>query len=97
MEERRPMHVIVAPVLLLLLALLHAPPQAQALFFDFLPADLVQLGASEPVTLALTGLTLLSLARLSAPSERGARSRAPEAAPPAAVPKTLPTSVERAA
>jgi hypothetical protein len=91
------MRVIVAPVLLLLLALLHGPPQAQALFFDFLPADLVQLGASEPVTLALTGLTLLSLARLSALSERGARPRAADAAQAAPVPETLPTSVKRAA
>jgi hypothetical protein len=91
------MHVIVAPVLLLLLALLHAPPQAQALFFDFLPADLVQLGASEPVTLALTGLTLLSLARLSALSERGARQRAVDAAQSAPIPETLPTSIKRAA
>jgi hypothetical protein len=96
------MRVIVAPVMMLLLALLHAPPQAQALFFDFLPADLKQFGASEPVTLALTGLALLSLARLSAPSDRTARQAAgstrTEAALQAApTPDTLPTSVERAA
>jgi hypothetical protein len=97
------MRVIVAPVMLLLLALLHAPPQAQALFFDFLPVDLAEFGASEPVTLALTGLALLSLARLSAPSDRSASQRAagptPAEAPlqAAPTPEALPTSVERAA
>jgi hypothetical protein len=93
------MRVVVAPVMLLLLALLHAPPQAQALFLDFLPADLLQLGASEPVTLTLTGLTLLSLARLSAPPDRRARQRAarPRPAEAGPVPQPLPTSVKRAA
>ena len=95
------MRLIVAPIMTLMLVVLHAPPQAQALFFDFLPADLVQLGASEPVTLALTGLALLSLARLSARSDRHARSGASRppvaAAPVTPEPQALSTSVKRAA
>jgi hypothetical protein len=96
------MRVIVAPMMVMLLALLHAPPQAQALLFDLLPPDLVQLGSSEPFTLALTGLTLLSLARLSTPGVRGAdepsaRPMPTEAVRAAAASETLPTSVKPAA
>jgi hypothetical protein len=96
------MRVIVAPIMVMLLALLHAPPQAQALLFDLLPPNLVQLGSSEPVTLALTGLTLLSLARLSASGaresdERAARPMRAEAVRAAAASETLPTSVKPAA
>lgn len=69
------MRGLVAPVMIMLLALLHAPNQAQALFFDFLPADWVQLGSSEPVTLVLTGLALLSLGRLTVNGARGAAAR----------------------
>lgn len=74
------MRGLVAPVMIMLLALLHAPNQAQALFFDFLPADWVQLGSSEPVTLVLTGLALLSLGRLSVNGARGAAERRPRPA-----------------
>jgi hypothetical protein len=96
------MRVIVAPMMVMLLALLHAPPQAQALLFDLLPSNLVQLGSSEPVTLALTGLTLLSLARLSTPGVRDASERAARPVPADAVravaaSETLPTSVKPAA
>jgi len=61
---------LISAVMLLLLAVLHAPTQAQALFFDFLPADLFQLGSSEPVTLLITGIALLSLARVGLSSSR---------------------------
>lgn len=71
------MRGIVAPVMILLLVLLHAPTQAQALLFDFFPADWVHLGSSEPVTLVLTGLALLSLARVSLSGARGAAERRP--------------------
>ncbi len=72
------MQGVVAPLMILLLALLHAPNQAQALLFDFLPANWVALGSSEPVTLLLTGLALFSLGRVSLTSARGpARHHAP--------------------
>lgn len=58
------MRRVVASLLLLLLAVLHAPPQAQAfvlsMFHDLFPFG----GTSEPGMLLLTGLTLLSLAHL---------------------------------
>lgn len=76
------MRGLVAPVMVLLLAVLHAPNQAQALLFDFLPADWVQLGSSEPVTLVLTGLALLSLGRVSVSGARGAAERRPRSARP---------------
>lgn len=72
------MRRLISAVMLLLLAVLHAPMQAQALFFDFLPADLFHLGTSEPVTLLITGIALLSLARVGLTSSRGADAdRAP--------------------
>jgi len=49
--------------MMLLLAVLHAPLSAQALMSSFLP-DLFPLGTSEPAMLLLTGLALLSLARV---------------------------------
>ena len=55
------MRKFVAPVLLLLLAVLHAPTQAQALVSSFFP-DIFPLASSEPILLLLTGLALLSLA-----------------------------------
>lgn len=69
------MRRFVSAVMILLLAVVHAPTQAQALFFDFLPADLFQLGTSEPVTLLLTGIALLSLARVGPVNQRGADGR----------------------
>jgi hypothetical protein len=88
--------------MILLLGLLHAPNQAQALLFDFLPADWVQLGSSEPVTLVLTGLALLSLARISVSAGRSAersQSRTPvrSAAEPTLGAEAAPTSTRRAA
>ena len=95
------MRGMVAPVMVLLLALLHAPPQAQALLFDYLPSDIVQLSASEPVTLLLTALALLSLARVGTASGRGAASDVPASPAPVGRPNTAPqhtaTSRDRAA
>jgi|GEM_PF-2486067 len=62
--------LLVVPLVVLLLTVLHGPTQAQALFFDFLPFSLA---ASEPITLLLTGVTLLTLARIGAASADGAR------------------------
>jgi hypothetical protein len=57
------MRRVVAPLMVLLLAVLHGPTQAQALmssfFSGYLPA-----GTNEPAMLVLTGVVLLSLARL---------------------------------
>jgi hypothetical protein len=55
------MRKILAPLLLLLLAVVHAPRQAQALVSSFFP-DIFPLATSEPVMLFLTGLALISLA-----------------------------------
>ena len=55
------MRKIVALLLLLMLAIVHAPRQAQALVSSFFP-DIFPLATSEPVMLLLTGLALLSLA-----------------------------------
>ena len=54
---------VIAPVSLLLLAIVHAPMPAQARFFDLLPYPLA---TSEPVVLVLTGIALLSLSRYRA-------------------------------
>jgi hypothetical protein len=53
--------------MLLLLAVLHAPTQAQALVSSFLPDFFFS--TNEPATLILTGVALLSL------SQVGSRSR----------------------
>jgi hypothetical protein len=53
----------VALLMMLLLAVLHAPSSAQALMSSLLP-DLFQFGTSEPAMLLLTGIALLSLARV---------------------------------
>jgi hypothetical protein len=58
------MRKFVAPVLLLLLAVVHAPTPAQALVSSFFP-DIFPLATSEPVLLLLTGLALLSLSSVS--------------------------------
>lgn len=58
------MRRVVASLLLLLLAVVHAPTQAQAYVFfvfqDFFPFS----STNEPGMLLLTGITLLSLAYL---------------------------------
>lgn len=73
-------------ILILLLVVVHAPSQAQALLFlDFLPTDLLPFGTNEPVMLLLTGLALIALGRIGSPR----RVPAVEAEPAA-----VPTSVE---
>jgi hypothetical protein len=52
-----------ASILVLLLAVVHAPTQAQALVFSVFQ-DLFPFGANEPGMLFLTGLALLSLSQL---------------------------------
>ena len=57
------MHRAVALLMILLLAVLHAPTSAQALMSSLLP-DLFPFGTSEPAMLVLTGVALLALARI---------------------------------
>ena len=54
------MRKIIAPVMLLLLAVVHGPTQAQALVSSLFPS-VFPLATSEPAMLFLTGLALLSL------------------------------------
>ena len=63
---------VIAPVSLLLLAIVHAPLPAQARFFDLLPYPLP---TSEPVVLVLTGIALLSLSRYRAHRTRSTDRR----------------------
>lgn len=72
------MRILICPMMILLLAVLHAPTQAQALLFDFLPADFLPLNTSEPITLLLTGVALLGLARVGLPTSRGVSERPSE-------------------
>jgi hypothetical protein len=53
----------VAAVMLLLLAIVHAPGSAQALVFSLLP-DFLALGTYEPMVLMLTGAALFGLAQV---------------------------------
>lgn len=69
------MRILICPIMVLLLVVLHAPTQAQALLFDFLPADFRPLNTSEPITLLLTGVALLGLARVGLPTSRGMNER----------------------
>jgi hypothetical protein len=57
------MRKVVALLMILVLAVLHAPSSAQALMSSFLP-DFFPLGTSEPGMLLLTGVALLCLARV---------------------------------
>jgi hypothetical protein len=57
------MQKAVGLIMVLMLAVLHAPSSAQALMSSLLP-DLFPLGTSEPAMLVLTGVTLLTLSRL---------------------------------
>ena len=52
---------VIASIALLLLAVIHAPSQAQALVFSVF-GDLFPFSTNEPMTLLLTGVALLSLA-----------------------------------
>jgi hypothetical protein len=64
------MRRFVGLVVLLVLAVLHAPSQAQALlFFDLFPSELIS--TNEPVILLLTGVALITLARVGV-QRRGA-------------------------
>jgi hypothetical protein len=54
------MRKTIAPVMLLLLAIVHGPTQAQALVSSLFP-NVFPLATSEPAMLFLTGLALLSL------------------------------------
>ncbi len=65
---------VLAPAAWLVLAVVHTPVTAQARLFDFLPAELRGLNSSEPFVLLLTGIALLSLARLG-PPRRAASAR----------------------
>ena len=62
------------PLMLLMLVVLHAPTQAQALmpsfFLGLFPSDLLAVGTSEPMTLLLTGVALLGLSRVGTPRHR---------------------------
>jgi len=57
------MRRVVASLMLLLLAVLHGPTQAQALVSSLFSGHL-PVGTNEPAMLFLTGVVLLSLARL---------------------------------
>jgi len=70
------MRKVVTPVILLLVAIVHAPLPAQARLFELLPYPFA---TSEPVVLFLTGIALLSLGRFG--SHR-ARSRDERLEPP---------------
>jgi len=74
---------------------------AQALLFDFLPADWLQLGSNEPVTPVLTGLAVLSPARDSLSGARAAAERPRpvrvRANQPGISAEVTPTSSRRAA
>jgi hypothetical protein len=65
----------VTVVMILVLAVLHAPSSAQALMSAFWP-DLFPLGTGEPAVLLLTGLALLCLARRETPPPARRESRA---------------------
>jgi len=60
---------VLASLLVLLLAVVHTPTQAQALVFSVFQ-DFFAFGTNEPGMLLLTGLTLLSLAHLGRPRSR---------------------------
>lgn len=53
----------VAAVMLLLLAIVHAPGSAQALMFSLFP-DFLTFGAHEPMVLLVTGAALFTLAQV---------------------------------
>jgi hypothetical protein len=60
---------VLASLLVLLLAVVHAPTQAQALVFSVFQ-DLFPFRTNEPGILLLTGIMLLSLSRLGPPRSR---------------------------
>jgi hypothetical protein len=66
-EESSAMSRIIASIALLLLAVVHAPSQAQALVFSVFQDLFPFSTTNEPITLVLTGIGLLSLAQLGRP------------------------------
>jgi hypothetical protein len=58
---------IIASIALLLLAVVHAPSQAQALVFSVFQDLFPFSTTNEPITLILTGIGLLSLAQFGRP------------------------------
>ncbi|HET7343188.1 MAG TPA: hypothetical protein VFL90_17105 [Methylomirabilota bacterium] len=67
-EESRVMSRMLASLALLLLAVTHAPTQAQALVFSVFGG--FPFSTNEPVMLVLTGVALLSLAQVGRPRSR---------------------------
>lgn len=63
------MRRIVALLVLLLLAVVHTPWQAQAVVFSVF-SDYLALPAGEPGMLILTGIALITLAQLGRPRAR---------------------------
>jgi hypothetical protein len=63
------MRRVVAPLILLLLAVVYTPTQAQALVFSLFP-DIRPLASSEPAMLLLTGVALLTFAAAGRPRSR---------------------------
>jgi hypothetical protein len=68
-ESVRRTSQVLASLLVLLLAVVHAPTQAQALVFSIFQ-DLFPFRTNEPGILLLTGIILLSLAHLAPPRGR---------------------------
>src|SRR5262249_11633254 len=101
-EENRPlgrMRKIVTPVILLLVAIVHAPLTAQARFFELWPAGFPP---TEPVVLFLTGIALLGRGRFGSHRGRSCDDRIniPEAPPRPAtssVRSDEPAAIKRAA
>ena len=90
---------IVTPVILLLVAIVHAPLPAQARFFELWPYNFA---TSEPVVLFLTGIALLSLGRYGShrARSRDERIKIDEAPPRPATPSVRrdePAAIKRAA
>jgi hypothetical protein len=71
-EATSRMRKLVGPILILVLAVLHAPQPAQALLYEYFPSTFLDLGANEPVMLLVTGLALLGLGRAAAARSHGA-------------------------
>jgi len=88
------MRKVVTPVILLLVAIVHAPLPAQARLFELLPYPFP---TSEPVVLFLTGLALLSLGRFGSHRARPSEERSAaidiqlQSAPPPRRDETAPS------
>jgi hypothetical protein len=60
---------LVAALIWLLLIVLHAPTQAQAVVFSLFP-DFLSFNATESAMLVLTGVALVALAKVGVPRRR---------------------------